>query len=131
MSQTRFEILILGTAQDGGYPHVGCTNRCCEDARQDSSLKKYNASIALIDHMYKKIAEFIDTAEAGQLREELEATQSELTYETEVRDETYLAAFKQGEEHLKEMLPKIQAMNMQQILLKKKKVFSEKFFRKH
>jgi len=84
-----------------------------------------------IGHMYKKIAEFIDTAEAGQLREELEATQSELTYETEVRDETYLTAFKQGEQHLKEMLPKIQAMNMQQILLKKKKIFSKKFSRKN
>ena len=40
MSQNRFEILILGTAQDGGYPHVGCTNLCCEDAWQNSSLKK-------------------------------------------------------------------------------------------
>ena len=54
MSQNRFEILILGTAQDGGYPHVGCTNICCEDAWQDSSFKKYIASIALVDHMYKK-----------------------------------------------------------------------------
>ena len=54
MSQNRFEILILGTAQDGGYPHVGCTNLCCEDAWQNSYLKKYIASIALVDHMYKK-----------------------------------------------------------------------------
>ena len=71
--------------------------------------------------MYKKIMEYTDAAEEGQLREELEATQSELTHETEGKDETYLNAFKRGEKHLKEMLPKIQAMNMQQILLKKKK----------
>ena len=24
-------ITILGTAQDGGFPHIGCQKKCCDD----------------------------------------------------------------------------------------------------
>lgn len=30
----RFELVVLGTAQDGGLPHVGCTKPCCTQARR-------------------------------------------------------------------------------------------------
>jgi pyrroloquinoline quinone biosynthesis protein B len=30
----RFELVVLGIAQDGGLPHVGCTKECCRVARQ-------------------------------------------------------------------------------------------------
>lgn len=29
----RFELFVLGTAQDGGRPQVGCTQACCREAR--------------------------------------------------------------------------------------------------
>ena len=53
-SHARYEILILGTVQDGGYPHVGCEGPCCQNAWIDLSLKKYIASIAIINHINKK-----------------------------------------------------------------------------
>ena len=54
MSQTRSEILILGSIQDGGYPHVGCRKECCKDAWRDPSLRRYIASIVIVDHICKK-----------------------------------------------------------------------------
>ena len=31
---TRFDVYVLGRAQDGGLPHVGCEKSCCTDARR-------------------------------------------------------------------------------------------------
>lgn len=47
-------ILILGTTQDGGYPHAGCKKKCCALAWQHDSLKKYVVSFALVDAASKK-----------------------------------------------------------------------------
>ena len=33
--RSRFEVLVLGIAQDGGVPHVGCNKECCERARRE------------------------------------------------------------------------------------------------
>jgi pyrroloquinoline quinone biosynthesis protein B len=53
-SQNSKNIYILGTAQDGGYPHAGCTKKCCAPAWQDDSLVKYVVSFALVDSAAKK-----------------------------------------------------------------------------
>ena len=42
-------ILILGVAQDGGYPHLGCEKKCCNSAWKNDSLKKNIVSLALVD----------------------------------------------------------------------------------
>jgi len=42
-------IIVLGTAQDGGYPQVGCTKNCCNLAWKYDSLKRYVVSLALVD----------------------------------------------------------------------------------
>ncbi len=47
-------ILILGTAQDGGYPHMGCNKEGCNRAWADASLKRFVVSFALIDSTEKK-----------------------------------------------------------------------------
>ena len=47
-SQSSF-IMVLGVAQDGGYPHLGCENDCCKLAWKKDSLKKYVTSLALVD----------------------------------------------------------------------------------
>jgi pyrroloquinoline quinone biosynthesis protein B len=31
----RFELVVLGVAQDGGLPHLGCSKTCCERAREE------------------------------------------------------------------------------------------------
>ena len=46
-------IIILGTAQDGGYPQVGCTKNCCNLAWKYDSLKRYVVSFALVDSASK------------------------------------------------------------------------------
>ncbi|MEO8147010.1 MAG: MBL fold metallo-hydrolase [Bacteroidia bacterium] len=47
-------IQILGIAQDGGYPHAGCSKKCCAAAWQNDSLKKFVVSFALVDPVAKK-----------------------------------------------------------------------------
>ncbi|HUC44732.1 MAG TPA: MBL fold metallo-hydrolase [Candidatus Sulfotelmatobacter sp.] len=41
-------VLVLGTAQDGGLPHVACTCVRCEAARRNPALRRRVASLALI-----------------------------------------------------------------------------------
>lgn len=40
---------ILGVAQDGGYPHIGCEKSCCAPAWQDPTKSQYVVSLALVD----------------------------------------------------------------------------------
>jgi pyrroloquinoline quinone biosynthesis protein B len=47
-------VLVLGTAQDGGYPHMGCTKKCCTLAWANDSLKKNVVSLALVDPASKR-----------------------------------------------------------------------------
>lgn len=47
-------VLVLGVAQDGGYPHIGCRKKCCVMAWQTDSLKKNVVSLALVDPLQKK-----------------------------------------------------------------------------
>ena len=42
-------ITILGTAQDGGFPHIGCQKKCCDDFYKDISPKQKVVSLGLID----------------------------------------------------------------------------------
>jgi len=44
----RFELFVLGIAQDGGVPHVGCVRACCEEARA-GGRERYPASLAVHD----------------------------------------------------------------------------------
>ena len=41
-------LLVLGTAQDGGYPHTGCTEDCCVQVWKDPTNKRMVASLAII-----------------------------------------------------------------------------------
>ena len=47
-------IHVLGTAQDGGYPQIGCNEVCCNLAWKNPEIKKYPSSIALVDESKKK-----------------------------------------------------------------------------
>ena len=48
-------IHVLGTAQDGGYPHAGCQDDCCLNIWDQSSLHRLPASIAAIDQKNNKL----------------------------------------------------------------------------
>ena len=42
-------ITVLGTAQDGGFPHIGCQKQCCNDFYKGVSPKQKVVSLGLID----------------------------------------------------------------------------------
>jgi len=50
----RAYIIVLGIAQDGGYPHMGCQKNCCKMAWKDEKLRKNVVSLALVDPINKK-----------------------------------------------------------------------------
>jgi pyrroloquinoline quinone biosynthesis protein B len=46
--------IVLGTAQDGGYPHPGCSCPNCKRSRRNTSLKRLPASLGIIDPSEKE-----------------------------------------------------------------------------
>lgn len=42
------QLFVLGTAQDGGLPHLGCERPCCEDARRNGRVL-YPACLGVAD----------------------------------------------------------------------------------
>jgi len=47
--QRSIEAVVLGVAQDGGVPHLGCRQTLCVEARKDPSRRVLVASLGLID----------------------------------------------------------------------------------
>jgi pyrroloquinoline quinone biosynthesis protein B len=47
-------ILVLGNAQDAGYPQAGCEKECCQRVHKNSINKRFVSSIALIDPISNK-----------------------------------------------------------------------------
>ena len=41
-------LLVLGTAQDGGYPHTGCREVCCKEAWNNLKLQRLVSSLAIL-----------------------------------------------------------------------------------
>jgi pyrroloquinoline quinone biosynthesis protein B len=52
--QGKGPILVLGVAQDGGYPHAGCAKQCCAMAWKDTNKRRFVTSLALIDEQTKR-----------------------------------------------------------------------------
>jgi pyrroloquinoline quinone biosynthesis protein B len=46
-------VLVLGVAQDGGFPHIGCQSKCQEVYNQPA-MKRFVVSLAVIDAEEKK-----------------------------------------------------------------------------
>jgi pyrroloquinoline quinone biosynthesis protein B len=44
------EAVVLGIAQDGGVPHLGCEQKLCREARRDPAKRRRVASLGLVDH---------------------------------------------------------------------------------
>ena len=47
MTGVSVEVTVLGIAQDGGYPQVGCLKDCCARARDDPTLSRMPVSLGL------------------------------------------------------------------------------------
>ncbi|MBS1773037.1 MAG: pyrroloquinoline quinone biosynthesis protein PqqB [Bacteroidetes bacterium] len=48
------QIIVLGIAQDGGYPHLGCKKECCRKAWKNPANKRFVVSLALVDSLNHK-----------------------------------------------------------------------------
>ena len=42
-------IVVLGIAQDGGFPHAGCQKECCADAWKNNDLRRNVTSLGIAD----------------------------------------------------------------------------------
>lgn len=42
-------IVVLGTAQDAGFPQAGCQKACCRDAWKDPAARRFATSLAIVD----------------------------------------------------------------------------------
>ena len=42
-------LMVLGTAQDAGYPQIGCKKACCKRAWENYTNRRYPASMAIVD----------------------------------------------------------------------------------
>ena len=51
---TSVKLVVLGIAQDAGYPQLNCYKPHCMPAWKDTSLKKLASSLGLIDTQNKK-----------------------------------------------------------------------------
>ncbi len=49
IAQEQPHIIVLGVAQDGGYPHMGCMKECCKMAWDNPSMRRNVVSLALVD----------------------------------------------------------------------------------
>ena len=47
-------VLVLGTAQDGGYPQAGCEKQCCQSLRLSGMTGSHVTSLAIIDPISKQ-----------------------------------------------------------------------------
>ncbi|MBK69886.1 MAG: hypothetical protein CMB53_00585 [Euryarchaeota archaeon] len=48
MTDGKVRAIVLGTAQDGGYPQPGCRLSCCDRARSDRSLSRSPVSLGIM-----------------------------------------------------------------------------------
>ena len=66
--------MVLGIAQDGGVPHIGCTQALCVEARRDPARRERVAALGLIDDLGRRflidatpdIASQIESLNAGR-----------------------------------------------------------------
>ena len=47
-------ILVLGIAQDAGYPQIGCRKECCKKVYDGKAVKQWVSSIAIVDPVSKQ-----------------------------------------------------------------------------
>ena len=46
----QIELVVLGTAQDGGYPQAGCNKSCCKTAWNNPEQRRWVSCISIINH---------------------------------------------------------------------------------
>ena len=50
ISNAGIELIVLGTAQDAGYPQIGCQKECCTSIQNNRSKGSWVSCLGLLDH---------------------------------------------------------------------------------
>lgn len=74
-------ILVLGIAQDGGYPQSGCKKDCCKRAWEDPAKRRSVSCLALIDPVSQQRWIFDATPD---LREQLHRLNESTEFKTDI-----------------------------------------------
>ena len=53
--ESNYEVIVLGTSQDGGYPQANCSKSCCTEVYESNNEGSYITSLALIDKLNSKV----------------------------------------------------------------------------
>lgn len=59
-------VVVLGVAQDAGYPQLGCTKECCTSYYKGKETKKHIVSLALVDKQNKQYFLFEATPDINE-----------------------------------------------------------------
>ncbi len=78
--ETAVELVVLGIAQDAGYPQLNCYKPHCMPAWKNPSLKKLATSLGLIDRQYKKKYLFEATPDIRQQMYQLHTLAPDTNY---------------------------------------------------
>ena len=71
-------VLVLGSVQDGGYPHAGCKKNCCKSVWNNPHLHRLPACIATVDIKNRKFYLFDITPNLKEQLHFLESYNCEL-----------------------------------------------------
>ncbi len=74
------ELIILGVAQDAGYPQLNCYQPHCQAGWADAKNKKYATSMALIDHQGQQKYLFEATPDIREQMHQLHSHAPDETY---------------------------------------------------
>ncbi len=67
MSQeAKITLVVLGTVQDGGSPHIGCKKTCCAQLFERPDPERKVVSLGVIDHQSRKTFLFEATPDLPQ-----------------------------------------------------------------
>lgn len=55
VADSGFELMVLGVAQDGGYPQAGCNKDCCRAYESGKETERFPACLALYDKKNQKV----------------------------------------------------------------------------
>ena len=54
LSQKSTSLIVLGTIQDAGSPHIGCKKECCKDLFSNPDKNRQVVALGLVDNNYSK-----------------------------------------------------------------------------
>lgn len=80
INKSGIELIVLGVAQDGGYPHIACKKKCCQQYWDGAETRKYVSCLAIVDHSTNQYWIFDATPDLGEQLKELQSFLSEINY---------------------------------------------------